>query len=567
LALRLHTAAALTSSQFAGSPLIDASPNPGDTRTRCYDYVIVGAGTAGCVLASRLSEDPDVRILLLEAGNWDTDPWLHIPAAWPRVLQQRRSHWRYEADVGPVRQTFDCTGGQVVGGSSSVNALTFVRGHRSDYDRWSAMGLSGLAFERVLPYFRKLETWEGGPDEYRGGRGPIFVSLSRFPDPIANATLEAASIAGYGLTDDYNGVHQDGFSLSQQTVAGGARVSTATAYLEPAKRRGGLEIVTRARALQIVFEGVAARGIRYVSSGSEQLVRASREVILCGGAFQSPHLLLLSGVGNPRELQRCGIGVVAPLGGVGQNLRNHVSFGIAFARRRPGLLRRGLRLDRAVAGYLQARWLRKGFLTMPPNCVTGFVRSSLAREAPDLQIQFMAAPDHALPYLPLSAGYEDGFSLRAVLLRPESSGAVTLANSDPAVGPLIRHRILSATADRARLAEAVGIIREIASRSPLAGFSNGEQGGPPPAASPEALIDYVLRTASPMYHQAGTCRMGLPGDFDAVVDQDFRVHGTEGLRVVDASVMPGMVGGNTFACVTMLAELASDVILGGGPSK
>jgi 4-pyridoxate dehydrogenase len=542
--------------------LIHARSNPGEP-TRCYDYVIVGAGAAGCVLASRLSEDPELRILLLEAGDWDIDPWLHIPAAWPRILQARCSHWRYAPDDGPVGQKFDCTGGQVIGGSSSVNALTFVRGHHADYDRWSTMGLPGLAFEKVLPRFQKLETWEGGPDEYRGGQGPISISRSRFPDTIANAVLEAASRAGHGLTDDYNGAHQDGFALSQQTVAGGVRVSAATAYLAPARKRGGLDIVTRARALQVVFEGVAARGIRYVSSGKEQLVRASREVILCGGAFQSPHLLLLSGIGDPRELARYGIGVVAPLNGVGQNLRNHVSCGIALARRQPGPLHRRLRLDRAAGSYLQARWLRKGIFTTPPNCVTGFVRSSLAREAPDLQIQFMAAPDHARPYLPLAgAGYEDGFSLRAVVLRPESFGAVTLASADPAVAPLIRHRILSAAADRARLVEGIGIIREIASRSPLAAFSNGERGGPPPAASPETLTDYILRTASPMYHQGGTCRMGLPGDSGAVVGEDFRVHGTEGLRVVDASVMPDMVGGNSFACVTMLAELASDVILG-----
>jgi choline dehydrogenase/4-pyridoxate dehydrogenase len=533
-----------------------------------YDYIIVGAGSAGCTLANRLTEDPGVRVLLLEAGGWDRDPLIRIPLAWGRILDRRLHDWMYFAEPEATMdwRGLECARGKVIGGSSSINAMAYVRGHRADYDRWADAGLPHWSYAHVLPYFRRQESWEGGAGPYRGGDGPLTTVRSRYADPLVEAYAAAGAAAGHPTTDDYNGARQEGFGRWQATIRDGRRCSAAVAYLRPALARPGLTVLTGALATRIVLDGSRAVGIEYLRRGERSVAAAEREVILSGGVINSPHLLMLSGIGDPEMLRAQDIAAAVPLRGVGANLQDHISAGILWRRTEPGPLHRAMRLDRLARDMARTYFFGSGITNNLPGGVMAFLKSDAAQQVPDVQLLFAAGPMSARPYLPpFRPPYQDAFGCRAVVLRPESRGRLELASADPHRAPRIRQNFLATDKDWATLRAGLRLVRDIAEQSPLRPFIAGEI-APGPQRRSDAEIDAHIRaTGITVHHPLGTCKMGRASDPAAVVDGECRVHGVDGLRVVDAAVMPDLVGGNINAPVIMIAEKAADMIRGRAP--
>lgn len=529
-----------------------------------YDYVIVGAGSAGCVLANRLSAASSVSVLLLESGGWDRDPLIHIPLGWGIIFKERRHDWGYfcEPEAAVAGRAVECARGRVIGGSSSTNAMAYVRGDRRVYDLWAkAPGMNRWSSASVLRYFKRQEDWEGGADDWRGAGGPVRTQVCRYSDPLVEAFGDAGRSA-HGWTDDYNGVKQEGFGRLQMSIRDGRRASAANAYLRPALRRPNLTVRTGALVEAITFDGDRATGVRGRHRGEAFSVRARSEVILAGGVINSPQLLMLSGIGPAAHLAEMGIETRLDLPGVGQNLQDHPSVIVMYHRREPGPFHRMMRYDRIVPDLARTYLTGRGFSGDVPGGITAFLHSSLAREMPDMQYLFTAAPLAAWPYMkPFRKPFDDGFATRLVLTQPEARGTVSLASADPAKPPKIRQSFLAHDNDWKVLREGIDRARELAASPGMRPFVKAEISPGPDCTGREAIDAYIRKSMITVHHPAGTCRMGSAEDLRNVVAPDLRVHGTNGLRVVDASVMPDLPNGNINAAVLMIAEMAADIII------
>lgn len=527
-----------------------------------YDYIIVGAGTAGCTLAARLSSQRDCRILLLEAGGPDKGFWLRLPVGYFKsIYDERVSHlYRSEPDDGIAGRRMDCPRGRVVGGSSSINGLIYIRGQRQDFDDWAAAGATGWGYDDVLKHFRAVESYDGPPSQYRGAHGPLRVSDLRNENPACNDWLAAAKNWGLPENDDFNGAESYGVGAYQLTLRGRWRDSAATAFLKPAMERPNLEMITRATVTGLIFEGDRVTGVRYRHDGQDHEVRAEAEVLLCGGAVQTPQLLQLSGIGPEDTLRRHGISLRHASPEVGENLQDHLQMRtiVELADRRDSLndhVRNPLKLARMGLDWLIGE---KGPLTVGAGQVGGALRTRYATgDRPDLQL-FVMPLSVDKPGTPLH-GYS-GFTTSLWQCHPESRGSIGIRSADPFDDPEIRPNYLATELDRKVIVEGVRIVRELYREPPFRDRWTREV---VPGAEHETdaqILDAVRRMSSTVYHLVGTCRMGR--DPRAVVDPELRVNGVRGLRVVDASVMPTITSANTNAPTYMIAEKAASMILG-----
>lgn len=528
-----------------------------------FDYVIVGAGSAGCALAARLSEDPAASVCLLEAGPRDRHPLIHVPFGILWMMHSRTLNWRYytapQRELGGRRLFWPR--GKTLGGSSSSNAMCYTRGHRADYDAWRDLGNPGWGYADLLPYFRRAENRERGASEFHGTGGPLNVAPLRSPSPLSLAFVEAATAAGYPRNDDFSGADQEGVGLYEVTQVNGRRCSAARAYLRPAEGRPNLTVLTGAQATRVLFEGRRATGVALRQQGNERQVTARREVILSGGAINSPQLLLLSGVGPGAELQALGIPVVHDLPGVGKNLQDHLDVTVVQACTKavsygltPVTALRGLA---DIARYIVAK---RGMYTTNAAEAGGFVKSAPQEALPDLQFHFTTAPlsNHGLDVKFL---LQQGYSLHVCDLRPLSRGQIRLAGPDPLAHAVIEPNYLADPRDLEKLVLGVKAARTILA-APAFDRYRGEEIRPGPGVqSDEEIRAFIRGRAETIYHPVGTCRMG--NDPLAVVDAELRVRGLEGLRVADASIMPLLVGGNTNAPAIMIGEKAADLIRSG----
>jgi 4-pyridoxate dehydrogenase len=531
-----------------------------------YDYIIVGAGSAGCTLAYRLGADPSLKILVLEAGGADRSPIIKVPLTWGLILRHRLYDWGYftEPEPGMDGRRIECARGKVLGGSTSINGMAYSRGMREDYDNWeSGLGLKGWSFRDVLPYFKRSESWEGKEDEFRGGNGPLTVTRMHYDDPLLEAFTQSTDALGYKRSADYNGREAEGFGPMQTTIRRGKRWSVASAYLRPAVARGNVTVRTGALARRVLMELGRAIGVEVQGKGGTEKIYARREVLLAGGVINSPQLLMLSGIGDAQALRGHGIAVQADLPGVGKNLHDHIVCDVRWRRKRPGPLHGALRLDRLAFDLARTWMFGTGLSSKVPAPSVGLVRSDPQLPLPDLLVMLAAAPMTAGPHFgPLLKPYEDAFALKGIFLTPESRGSVSLASSDPRDAAVIRQNFLSTGHDRRAVRNMVRIMRDIGGQAALAPF-RAEELAPGPLASSDADIDaFIRRAAITLHHPVGTCKMGVDGDPAAVLDEELRVRGVQGLRVIDGSAMPQVVRGPTNAPIIMMAEKVSDRILG-----
>jgi choline dehydrogenase-like flavoprotein len=533
---------------------------------KAFDYIIVGAGSAGCVLAARLTEDEGARVLVLEAGGKDNDPLIHIPLGLGKMHEHRLHDWGFntEPEKNLGGRVIEAMRGKVLGGSSSINVMAYVRGHYGDYDRWAEGGCTGWSYADILPYLRRCEGWEGGADKWRGGDGPMTTQWAKNDDPLLKDWSEACVEAGYELTDDYNGEKPEGFGTSQSTMRGGIRCSAALAYLHPAMSRPNLTVESKAYATRILMDGTKATGIEYVQGGKTIQVHAAREVILSGGVFNSPQLLMLSGIGPADHLRDVGIDTIVDLPGVGQNLQDHLGVLVHYTRPEAGQFRDLMRFDRMAMAMVQAHLFQSGPATVLPGGLHGFIKTRPELAVPDLQFLFRGAPPQAHMWFPgVKAAYTDGFGMRPVLLHPESRGEVKLRSSDPRDKPVIIQNFFDSPNDLPVLREGVKIIRDIINRPSLDRWRGEEVAPGNGVASDDEIDQWIRKTVVTAHHPSCTCQMGI--NDDAVLDPELKVRGTECLRVVDAAAMPDLVSGNINAAVLMIAEKAADMIKGQTP--
>ena len=526
-----------------------------------FDYIVVGAGSAGCTLANRLSENPANQVLLLEAGGKDNNIWIHVPVGYAKTLDKPGLNWRFDSE--PEERTYNrqipIPRGKVLGGSSSINGLLYVRGQHQDYDHWAQMGCTGWSFEQCLPFFKKSENFERGGDEMRGSGGPLNVMDMPSTHELLDAFIDAAEQAGYPRNPDYNGKDQEGFGYYQVTQKAGRRWSTAKAYLKPALKRPNLRLETQAHTTRLIFEGKRCVGVEVIQQGKTHQFRAGREVVLAAGAIQSPQILELSGVGQAGLLRELGIDMVHELQGVGENHHDHYLSRPMWRLTKNVSINNDARGVRLVNEVLKYVFGRKGLLTYPAGIVHGFVKTRPELETPDVQYHIAHASITDIKTRALEK--EPGMTCAPCQLRPQSRGFVHIKSADPFTQPRIVCNFLKEYEDQQAMIGGLKIARQLVEQPALKPYVKFEITPGKDCQTDDELLDFALRTGATVYHPVGACKMGPEDDPMSVVDPRLKVKGISGLRVADGSVMPQLVSGNTNAPIIMIAEKAASMML------